>query len=114
MDIANEAKNIAERVATQLAEREKLHDERHAILQKDITDLSSTVKSIGAVLISLILSVLGWSLAQQYNANEAQKMALSAQIAELRENNERFGGSIEPNVPRLSPVEPLNRPSQND
>lgn len=114
MDIANEAKNIAERVATQLAEREKLHDERHAILQKDITDLSSTVKWIGGVLITLILSVLGWSLGQQYNANEAQKKALSDQIYELRQNNERFGGSIEPNVPRLGPVEPLNRSFKND
>ena len=106
-DIANEAKAIAERVATQLAEREKLHDERHTALQKDIADLSSTVKSIGSVLITLILSVLAWSLGQQYNANEAQKKALSDQIAELKVNNERFGGSIEPHAPHLGPVPPV-------
>lgn len=114
MDVAAEAKTIAERVAVQLAEREKLHDERHTLLQKDITDLNTTVKSIGGILISLILGVLAWSLAQQYNANEAQKKALSDQIAELRENNERFGGSIEPNVPLSGPITPLKQGFENN
>lgn len=83
-DIATEAKDIAERVAVQLAEREKLHDERHTALQASVQELKTMVTWIGGVMISLIIGVLGWSLAQQYNANEAQKKALQDQIVQLQ------------------------------
>lgn len=83
-DIAVEAKDIAERVALQLAEREKLHDERHTALQNSVQELKTMVTWVGGLIISLIIGVLGWSLAQQYNANEAQKKALQDQIVQLQ------------------------------
>lgn len=71
-------------VIMQMAEREKLHDERHAVLQTSVQELKTMVSWIGSVMITLIIGVLGWSLVQQWNANEAQKRALQDQIIELQ------------------------------
>lgn len=94
IDSAAEAKEIASRVAVQLHEREKLHDERHAALQESVQELKSMVTWIGSTMITLILGVLAWSLAQQYSANEAQKKALEEQVNALR--TERLGGTDVP------------------
>lgn len=87
-NVAQEAKEAADKALTQLVEREKLHDERHNALQSSIEEIKSILVWVGGVLITLILGVLGWSLVQQYNANEAQKLALQAQISALEANSD--------------------------
>lgn len=87
--IAIEAREIAQGVAVKLQEREKLHDERHAGLEKSIAELRSILVKVGGFIISLIISVLGWSLLQQYNANETQRVALQEQVHTLQQAAER-------------------------
>jgi hypothetical protein len=81
--IAREARDIALRVSDKLTEREKLHDERHDALRLSVLEIKNMLKWVGGVLITLILSVLGWSLVQQYNANEAQLKSVKDQVTVL-------------------------------
>ena len=75
--IAVEARELAIQVRQELLVR-------YDVVDKSIAELKGMLKWVGGVIISLILAVLGWSLAQQYQANEAQKSQLLDQIHTLQ------------------------------
>lgn len=82
--VAQEARSIALAVEQKLDEREKLHDERNAAIIQSIKEIKSILTWVGGTMITMILSVLAWSLLQQYNANEAQQRALQEQVYTLQ------------------------------
>lgn len=59
-------------------------NERYAQLNANIARMESVMKWAGGVIISLILTVLGWALVQQINANESQKRDLQQQLDLLK------------------------------
>ena len=76
--LAIEAKELAIQVRSELV----MHSN---VVDKSLDEIKSLLKWVGSTLILLIVSVLGWSLAQQYQANEAQKLALHDQIERLQD-----------------------------
>lgn len=67
------------------AMREKM-DEQHKDVSDKIDQLMSSLKWAGGLIVSILLSVLGWSVLQQISANEAQKTELSNQLRILQES----------------------------
>lgn len=61
-----------------------LMEQRHAQHADKITELTSSLKWAAGLVVSLVLAVLGWSLVQQYNANEATKNDLQQQVNLLK------------------------------
>jgi hypothetical protein len=59
-------------------------DSNHESVSEKIDQIQSGLKWAGTLIITLLLSVLGWSVLQQINANEAQKAELQNQIELLR------------------------------
>lgn len=57
---------------------------RHSAVLANIARLESALKWAGGIIVSLTLTVLGWALLQQFNANEAQKKDLQQQLDLLR------------------------------
>lgn len=62
----------------------KLMEQRHAQQDANVKELTSTLKWAGGLIVSLVLAVLGWSLVQQYNANESTKTDLQQQLNLLK------------------------------
>jgi hypothetical protein len=72
-------------------------------VQKDVAELTNILKWAGGLIVSLMLSFMGWALLQQYNANEAQKRDLQQQVqlvrqqqaadARIQQNSERLDAS---------------------
>lgn len=54
-------------------------------VKEQMTRFEQVLKYVGGLMISLILSVLAWSLTQQYSANEAQQRTNQQQIELLQE-----------------------------
>jgi len=73
----------------------------HASLTKALDEIKSLMKWAGSLIITLIIGVLGWSLVQQYQANEQQKRELEQQIRLLQEQ-ERTRVIAEQNRDRLN------------
>jgi cytoskeletal protein RodZ len=63
-------------------------DTTHTETNGKIDKLESGLKWAGGLVVSLILSVLGWAVLQQINANEAQKKDMAQQI-QLLQSQER-------------------------
>jgi cytoskeletal protein RodZ len=82
--IDEEARGIANQLAVELAEHRAASNAQHFALKESVGELKSMLTWIGGVIISLIIGVLGWSLVQQFAANEAQKTALQLQITQLQ------------------------------
>lgn len=57
-------------------------------VETKIDRLESGLKWAGGLIVSLVLTVLGWAVVQQINANEAQKKEMAQQI-ELLQQQER-------------------------
>jgi hypothetical protein len=57
---------------------------RHQAVVDVIARLESALKWAGGIIVSLTLTVLGWALLQQINANEAQKKDMQQQLDLLR------------------------------
>jgi uncharacterized protein HemX len=60
-------------------------DEKDTALKGSLDEIKSLMKWAGSLIITLIIGVLGWSLVQQYQANEQQKTDLEQQIRLLQE-----------------------------
>lgn len=56
------------------------HDDQNTKLER----LESILKWAGGLIVMLFISTLTWSLAQQYNANEASKKDMAQQIELLQ------------------------------
>ena len=69
-----------------------LHIQKTELQLDQVTSLVRMVVSIlkwaGGLIVSLLLTVLGWSVVQQVNANEAQKQDLQRQIQLLSAQRE--------------------------
>jgi hypothetical protein len=69
-----------------------LHIQKTELQLDQVTSLVRMVVSIlkwaGGLIVSLLLTVLGWSVVQQFNANEAQKHDLQRQIQLLSAQRE--------------------------
>lgn len=81
---AQVAKTLAEKVERDAIAHELLCAERYRNIEKSIAEIKGIMKWAGSLVIMLILSVLGWSLVQQYNANEATKQRLQEQVEFLQ------------------------------
>lgn len=90
------ARDKAEEAAHSLKNHIQVTGIKLDILDKRITDthndtnnqigrVESMLKWAGSLIVMLFISALGWSLAQQYNANESTKKDLQAQVELLRE-----------------------------
>jgi hypothetical protein len=89
---------------------EKAGEERHDVLTGMVTRLESALKWAGGLLISLILTVLGWSLLQQVNANESQKKDVQQQLDLMKAAEiQRLAGLAQPRAAE-TPL-PANRGS---
>lgn len=64
--------------------RSEMHT-RDAATAAALAEIKSLMKWAGSLIISLIIGVLGWSLVQQYQANEQQKKELESQLRILQE-----------------------------
>jgi cytoskeletal protein RodZ len=82
--IDEEARLVAQKLAIELAEHRAASEVQLNSLKTSVTEIKSMLTWIGGVIISLIIGVLGWSLVQQFAANEAQKTALQLQITQLQ------------------------------
>jgi len=86
-----------------LENMEKASDERHAVVAEKVTRLESAIKWAGGLIVSLVLTVLGWAVLQQINANEAQKKDMQQQI-KLLEEQERARNHVRSEIlERLPP-----------
>lgn len=63
-----------------LANARQILDIQLAQLTKDIGELKNALKWAGGLIISLMISFMGWAALQQYNANEEQKRNLQEQV----------------------------------
>lgn len=60
-------------------------NERSVKQEKGFEEVKSILKWAGGLIISLILTVLGWALVQQVNANDAQRSDMKQQLELIRE-----------------------------
>lgn len=59
-------------------------DARHLTLNGNLQRLESMFKWAGSLIITAMISVLGWSVLQQINANEAQRLDMQRQLELLQ------------------------------
>lgn len=57
---------------------------KHSVMEAAVNKLESALKWAGGLIVSLMLTVLGWALVQQINANEAQKKDMQQQLDLLK------------------------------
>lgn len=69
----------------------------HKSLTDSLVEIKSLMKWAGSLIITLIIGVLGWSLVQQYQANEQSKKDLEAQIKLLQEQEKTRAAQSVPN-----------------
>lgn len=62
--------------------------EREARQTEKIEEIKSILKWAGGLIVSLILTVLGWSAVQQFEANQARQDELQQQIELLEQREE--------------------------
>lgn len=58
----------------------------HKAMADKVEDIRKAILWAGGIVISVMLSVLGWAVLQQINANEAQKQGMEDQIRILQES----------------------------
>lgn len=87
-DVRHELRNH-KAVAEIKAENLKKEVDSKAIdVKASIDEVRSLMKWAGSLIITLIIGVLGWSLVQQYQANEQQKNDLEQQLRLLQEQDQ--------------------------
>ncbi|MGN6819309.1 MAG: hypothetical protein ACTHJR_11635 [Sphingomonas sp.] len=59
--------------------------QRYQRLDEGLDRVEGIIKWAGGLIVTLIISVLGWALVQQWNANEAQKRDLQQKIEMMQE-----------------------------
>lgn len=99
---AQEALDAARAAQFDINKHEDVCAERYKNINASIAELKAIVKWAGGLIISLIITVLGWSLVQQLNANEAQKKWMADQIILLQQ---RAADSVptQPSAPAALP-----------
>lgn len=60
-------------------------DTTHTETNTKIDKIESAIKWAGGLIVSLVLTVLGWAVIQQINANESQKKEMQQQIELLKQ-----------------------------
>lgn len=58
-------------------------------MEKSIARIESALKWAGGLIVSLLLTVLGWAVVQQINANESQKNELRQQVLLLQQQQQQ-------------------------
>jgi hypothetical protein len=58
-------------------------------LETSIARIESAMKWAGGLIITLLISVLGWAVVQQINANEAQNRELRQQMILLQQQQQQ-------------------------
>ena len=64
---------------------DKKIEDTHKETNEKIDKIESAIKWAGGLIVSLVLSVLGWAVLQQINANESQKKEMAQQIELLKQ-----------------------------
>lgn len=96
--------------------RDKVREALHAVnnhvmvtdiklntIDKKIDEMKAQQKWFIGIVVMLFISTLTWSLAQQYNANEAQKKDMVNQIELLKEQERARNASRSEILNRLPP-----------
>jgi hypothetical protein len=99
---AHAVANHIQVTAIQLTNLEKKIDTTHATTDGKIDRLESILKWAGGLIIMLFLSTLTWSLAQQYNSNEATKRDLQQQVELLKMQQQSAARAAETAAPSVS------------
>lgn len=60
-------------------------DANHKAVTEKVEEIRKAILWAGGLIVSIMLSVLGWAVLQQFNANESQKQDLQQQIELLRQ-----------------------------
>lgn len=87
-DTAHNLRNHITVTEYRLQTMDKKIDAHHNDQSAKLERLESILKWAGGLIVMLFISTLTWSLAQQYNANEASKKDLAQQI-ELMQAQQR-------------------------
>lgn len=62
-------------------------ESNHKAVTEKVEEIRKAILWAGGLVISIMLSVLGWAVLQQISANEAQKQELQQQIKLLQETD---------------------------
>lgn len=95
-DKANQAISSLERHAT-------VTEIKLDALGNTVNEMKAQMKWFIGIVVMLFISTLTWSLAQQYNANEAQKKDMAQQIELLKEQERARNATRSEILERLPP-----------
>lgn len=84
-DAVHDIANFRAVTEVRLTQLDKKIDETHKETNEKIDKIESAIKWAGGLIVSLVLSVLGWAVLQQINANESQKKEMAQQIELLKQ-----------------------------
>lgn len=84
-DAVHDIANFRAVTEVRLTQLDKKIDETHKETNEKIDKVESAIKWAGGLIVSLVLSVLGWAVLQQINANESQKKEMAQQIELLKQ-----------------------------
>ena len=113
VDIRHDLANHQQKVEYQLQLLEQNNTARHTKLAESFNELKSGLKWGLGLLVSVILSFMGWALLQQYNANESQKKDMQQQIQLLQAQEQTRSQYRQDVLSRLPPgaSQPANSPA---
>lgn len=86
-DVRHELNNHVQTTELHLSGLEKSIESNHKAVTEKVEDIRKAILWAGGLVISIMLSVLGWAVLQQISANEAQKQELQQQIRLLQESD---------------------------
>jgi len=87
--VAHQALKLAEKNEGDIVAHEKLCAERYGNINDSIREIKGFLKWVGGSAFLIIIGLLGWSLKQQVNANDAAVRAVADTRIELLEQQIR-------------------------
>jgi hypothetical protein len=103
-DALHKIGNFQQLADVQFRGLEKKIDVTHADTSGRIDEIKNAIKWAGSLIITLMITVLGWAVVQQLNANEAQKDEMRRQIILLQQQEIARKLSASASEPTLSAV----------
>lgn len=87
VDVRHDLANHQQKVEYQLQLLDQGSEARHKSLAENFGELKGQLKWVGGLVVSLIMSAMGWMLLQQNASNETQKKDLQTQVKLLQEQD---------------------------
>lgn len=86
-DIRHDLANHEQKVQYQLQLLDQGSEARHNKLAENFGELKNALKWASGLIVSIMLSFMGWAVLQQYNANETTKKDIQTQLNLLKEQD---------------------------